>query len=112
MSEPAGNLEEAPVEVVSDIMSDILFNCSTGFNFTTDAPPIDIDDKCDPASNSASLATNICEGEVWQEDFWHKELVSFAYAHYNYSTCVTSAPRGTPIETCEIAEVFIDIADL
>ena len=64
-SEPTGHLEQAPAERVTDLMSDIGFNCSSGFNFSTDAPPYEVDQECAPSENKGSNSVNTCSGEPW-----------------------------------------------
>ena len=78
--EPTGHLEQAPVERADSMMSDILFNCSSGFNFTTGAPPYEKDKSCVPDENTESNSVSICGGEPWHQSFWEKQFVPLSYS--------------------------------
>ena len=63
--EPTGHLEQAPVEQVFEHLSDIVFNCSSGFNLTTDSPESTQDFQCDPGKHEDSNSPAYCLGEPW-----------------------------------------------
>ena len=67
--EPTGHLQDANVTKADSHIKDFNFTCNnTGFNYSLDQPPFEIDKKCDTTrlnTDNIYQETYECQGEVW-----------------------------------------------